>query len=149
MWLIRSLQVLAFTVGAFLIGLALRNVVRGAASRRWPRVQGRVLRSFVLVDRNDEGGEGFTPQVEFEYVVEGKTLRGRRLQYGRIGSWNRRRAEQALAPYQAGQSVQVVFNPHKAADAVLVPGVAWGNAVIACAGLVFLSFAYLTARGMK
>jgi hypothetical protein len=56
--------------GAFFAGVAIRNVVKGSASRRWPRVEGRVLRSFVRVDRFDEG-EAFSPQVEYEYVVGG------------------------------------------------------------------------------
>jgi hypothetical protein len=149
MWWIRSLQILTSVVGAFLIGVAFRNILRGAASRRWPQAQGRILRSFVLVHKDDDGGEGFVPQVEFEYQVEGMTHRGMRLQYGRIGSGSRRRAERVLAPYPAGVSVRVFFDPRKPADAVLVPGAARGNAVIALAGAVFLACARLIQIHMK
>lgn len=145
----RAFQVLFSPVGAFLVGLAARNVLKGVASKHWPQVQGRIVRSFVLVHQGDEGGEGFTAQVEFEYVVEGKTLRGRRLQYGRTGSWNRRRAERVLAPYQTGQSVPVLVDPRRPIDAVLIPGVAWGNVLIAGAGLIFLACAYFLQLDMK
>jgi hypothetical protein len=149
MWCIRSLQVLASVVGAFLIGVAVRNIVRGAASRRWPQAQGRILRSFVLVHKHDDGGESFVPQIEFEYLVEGRTHRGMRLQYGRIGSGSRRRAERVLAPFPAGASVRVFFDPRKPADAVLVPGAARGNAVIVLAGVAFLAGACLIQIQMK
>ena len=149
MWLLRSFQVLASVIGAFLIGVAVRNILGGAATRRWPQVPGRILRSFVLVHKDDDGGESFVPQVEFEYLVEGMTHRGMRLQYGRIGSGSRRRAERVLAPYPAGASVRVFFDPRKPTDAVLVPGAAPGNAAIALAGAVFLACAFVIQLQMK
>ena len=136
MWFIRCMQVLFSAIGLFFIGVAIRNLLRGTASRRWPQVQGRILRSFVLVQTDE--GESFTAQVEFEYVVEGSTHRGTRLRYGRIGRASRRRAEQVLAPYPVGAYTPVFYDPRKPSDAVLIQGTSWGNAAIALFGAVFL-----------
>lgn len=138
-----------FVVGAFLVALAIRNARRGSASRRWPQVQGRVLRSFVLVQTDSEGGRSTKPQVEYEYVVEGATYRGTRLRYGQTGSWSQKQAERVIAPFQAGASVPVFFDPLKPRDAVLIPGTSWGNAAIALSGIVFMAFAYLSHRHAK
>jgi uncharacterized protein DUF3592 len=133
--------------GAFLIGLAIRNARTGSASRRWPQVEGRVLRSFVLVQEDADGVRGSTPQVEYEYVVEGTTFRGMRLRYGQTGSWSRGQAERVIAPYPAGARVRVFFDPRKPGDAVLIRGVFWGNVAIALAGVSFVVAAYLIQRG--
>jgi len=143
MWFIRFWEALFLAAGSLLVGLAARNLARGSASRRWPRTEGRILRSFVLVDQGTEGGEGFTPKVEYEYRVEGKAYRGMRLRYGQTGSWNRKQAERTIAPYGAGAAVPVCFNPRNPADAVLVTGVSWGNVAILLAGLVSLVVACL------
>jgi hypothetical protein len=128
----------------FLGGLAVRNAVRGFASRGWPQVQGRVLRSFVLVDRHFEN-EFFTPQVEYEYQVDGTTYRRMVLCYGRGGSGNRRQAERVIAPYPPGARVPVFFDPGKPADAVLQRGTHWNNLAIALSAIAFLwaGFAFL------
>lgn len=142
MWFLRFWEALFLAAGALLLGLAVRNLARGSASRHWPRADGRILRSFVLVDTGSGEGEGFTPQVQYEYVVEGNTYQGKRLRYGQTGSWNRKQAERTIAGYVAGAPAKVCFNPRNPKDAVLVSGTSWGNLVIALAGLVFLMVAY-------
>jgi hypothetical protein len=127
-------------IGAFLIGLSIRNWMRGAASGSWPTAQGRILRSFVLVQK-DRSRQSFTPQVEYEYFVEGVVYRATRLRYGQSGTWTRAQSERSIAPYPAGGQAPVFFNPAHPADAVLRRGTSWGNAGVALAGCVFLGVA--------
>lgn len=101
-WFLLLWQVGFGIAGVLLLGVAVRNVLRGIASRRWPQVPGRILRSFVLIHTDSDGIGGLMPQVEYEYVVEGKTHQGKRLRYGQIGAATRRRADQAIAPYPVG-----------------------------------------------
>ena len=143
MWFLRIWGAVFGVAGALLAGLAVRNFVRGSANKRWPQTQGHVLRSFVLVDSQPDEGEGYTPRVEYEYVVEGKTYRGTRLRYGQTGSWSRKHAERTIARFAAGAGTPVFFNPRNPADAVLICGTSWGNLAIALSGLVFLLSAYL------
>jgi Protein of unknown function (DUF3592) len=142
MWLIRFFEAISLAAGATLVVVAVRNFLKGAASRQWPHTQGIVLRSFVLVSK-DSDGEGYTPQVEYEYSVEGKKYRGMRLRYGQTGSWNRKQAERIIGPYVAGSSVPVAYAPSDPEQAVLVRGMSWGNLAILASGLVFLAGAYL------
>jgi len=149
MWLMRCAEIMSFAAGTFLLALALRNTKRGAASRNWPLVPGTIVRSFVLVDEDSEGGKGYTPRVEYDYVVEGKKYRGTRLRYGQTGNSNRERAERVILSYPADSSVPVFFNPSRHDDAVLLRGLAWGNLFIVLAGLVFLGAGVLLSRGVR
>ncbi|MGD1096845.1 MAG: DUF3592 domain-containing protein [Bryobacteraceae bacterium] len=147
-WFSRLGEALLSIPGVLLLGLAVRNFAKGSASRNWPRTQGCILRSFVLVGTSDEG-ESFTPQVEYEYVVEGVKYRSTRLRYGQIGSWNRKRAEGTIAPYTVGAREPVFYNPRKPAESVLIRGTGLGNLVIVLAALVFILFAYGMERHIK
>ncbi len=134
--------------GVFLLGLGVRNFVKGSASRNWSPAQGCILRSVVLVGTSDDG-ENFTPRVEYEYVVAGVKYRGTRLRYGQIGSWNRKQAERTIARYIAGAQQTVLYNPSNPAESVLISGTSLGNIVIVLCALVFLGFAYEMERHLK
>src|SRR5271156_1561150 len=100
-WFSRLGETLLSIPGVFLLGVAVRNFAKGWARRNWPRTQGCILRSFVLVGASDEG-ETLTPRVEYEYVVAGVTYRSTRLRFGEIGSWSRKQGERTIARYIAG-----------------------------------------------
>ena len=131
--------------GSLLAGLAVRNLVRGSASKYWPQTEGCILRSFVLVQKDSDHGESYMPQVEYEYVVEGKKYHGTRLRYGQIGTWTRKQAERVLAPFPEGGRAAVFYNPRRPKDAVLLCGTSWGNIAIVLGGSVFLGVVYLFA----
>lgn len=143
MWFFRIWALLFLSVGVLSVGLAIRNLLKGSASRRWPQVQGRILRALVLVQTESEGGDSYTPQVEYEYTVEGIEYRGKRLRYGQTtGSWGRKQAKRTIGRFTVGGPAPVWFNPRKPADSVLVRGTSWGNLAILFAGLVFVGAGY-------
>jgi hypothetical protein len=147
-WFSRLGETLLSIPGIFLLGLAVRNFVKGSASRNWLPAEGRILRSLVLAGTSDEG-ETLTPQVEYEYAVSGIKYRGTRLRYGQIGSWNRKQAERTIARYIAGAQQTVLYNPRKPSESVLISGTSLGNIVIVLSALVFLGFAYEMERHNK
>ncbi len=136
-------ELLMAAIGLLLAGLAARNWTRGNATRAWPQTQGRILRSFVLVERSSgsEGGTSYTPQVEYEYAVGGASYRCNRLRYGQTGSWGRKQAERTIAPFAVGSHTAVFFNPADPKQAVLLRGTSAGNFAIAGAAFVFLAAA--------
>src|SRR5262245_57887628 len=148
-WVLGYAATASFLVGAFLIALALRNARKGQLSRQWPQFPGRIIRSFVFVDTDSEGGEGYTPRVEYEYAVAGAKYQGARLRYGQTGSSTRERAERIVAGYPSGSSVMVFVNPRQPEDAVLVSGTSWGNVAILLAGLVFIGAAIALIQVQK
>jgi hypothetical protein len=123
-------------VGAALVALAVRNWIRGAASRDWPQSEAEIVRSFVLVN-TDTDGDTYTPTFEYDYQVAGVPHRGTRLRYGAIGSSNRKQAERTIAAYPVGSRHPVFVNPENPKDAVLQRGTAWTNLAIAIFGAVF------------
>src|SRR5689334_8991287 len=112
MWFLRIWEFFSGAAGAWLVGLAARNLVKGWRSRGWSQTLGTLVRSFVLVDKSDDG-EGYTPQVEYEYNVAGAKYVGKRLRYGQIGNASRKKAERVIERYRAGAQVVVWFNPEK------------------------------------
>jgi hypothetical protein len=110
-WLLYYAELMSFLGGALLLGMALRNIARGTASRNWPETSGTILRTFVSVQTDSEGAKGYTPSIEYEYIVEGSRQKGTRLQYGQVGSWSREHAERTIAAYAAGASVRVLLIP--------------------------------------
>jgi hypothetical protein len=143
MWLFRVWDLLCLAIGLFVVGVAIRNMVKGTATHSWPQSEGRILRAMVLMERDTQGGKGYTPSVEYEYVVNGTTYRGKRLCYGQTGSWGRKQAKRTVARFVGGSPAPVWFNPQNPQDAVLVRGTSWGNLAILAAGLVFLWVAYV------
>jgi hypothetical protein len=143
LWLINYAEVISVVAGAFLMGLALRNAAKGIASRGWTQTSGTILRTFVLVETDPEGSKGFTPSIEFEYVVEGNRYKGSRLRYGQVGSSKRELAERTIAAYPLGTSVPVFFDPRNPKDSVLLCGTSWGNLFIAVAGVAFLGTGFV------
>jgi hypothetical protein len=135
--------------GIFLAGLSARNLARGSANRNWPQAEGRILQSFVYVDKGTHNSQGFVPRLEYEYSVGGVTFRSMRLRFGQTGGWSREQAERTVAPFAVGAPVPVFYDPANPKEAVLIQGTSWGNLLIAFAGLAFLFFAWLVHRNAK
>jgi Protein of unknown function (DUF3592) len=142
MWFFRLWSLLCLSVGVLLVGVAIRNQWKGLASRRWRQAEGRILRAMVLVQTESDRGKSYTPQVEYEYTVDGVEHRGNRLRYGQTGSWGVKQAKRTVGRFIVGEAVPVWFNPQNHADSVLLRGTSWGNLAILCGGLVFLGAAY-------
>lgn len=143
MWFFLLWALLMFGVGVTLIIAALRNLQRGHASRRWPQARGRIVRAIVLVHTAPEDhSESYSPQVEYEYTIDGTTYRSSRRRFGQIGSWGRAQAERTTASYPPGSTVPLSFNPQKPAESVLMVGTSWGNLAIAAAGIIFAGCGY-------
>jgi Protein of unknown function (DUF3592) len=98
---------------------------RAAASRRWPRASGKVLRVFVA---EKEGGEGpvYLVKVLCQYRVGDSEYTCDRLRFG-IALWNDRwiaRLSRTLKKYTAGDKVEIAYDPEKPEESVLEPGFA-------------------------
>lgn len=98
---------------------------RAAASRRWPRAPGEVLRSFVDKEEDDE--ESFyLVKVICRYRVGDAELTCSRLRFG-MPLWSSVPMtwfSRALRKYRRGDRVEVAYNPKRLEDSVLEPGFA-------------------------
>lgn len=127
--LIHPLMGVLFTlVGGGLIVWQALAMERAAASRRWPRASGKVLR--VSMDEREDtetlGGHLYLVKVICQYRVGDSEYTCDRLRFG-IASWDQRwvaRLSRALKKYSAGDRVEIAFNPQKPEESVLEPGFA-------------------------
>ena len=112
----------------FLVGVVFGGAAAGAigiarASRSWPTVPGRVVRSEIRTNRKANGLPGFRTLVRYEYVVDGEEYEGRELAGGDFPYRSAHRATRRLAAYPVGAAVTVRYDPTEPEIAVLEAGV--------------------------
>jgi Protein of unknown function (DUF3592) len=111
------------------------HYVLAVESTRWPRVRGKVVRSWV--ERVDFEYAYYSPCVEYTYEVAGVHHRSTTIWLTGFKSMRRRRAERIAATYVAGDPVDVWHDPNRPTRAALKPGGAgWLLAVLAAVSVV-------------
>jgi hypothetical protein len=90
------------------------------ASAKWPRTEGKILAS--SVETIDGEYPSYVPRVEYEYVVDGRNYRSRKLRCSFWSSSFKSRARRIAAAYRPGDPVAVWYDPEKPSRAVLQTG---------------------------
>jgi hypothetical protein len=122
----------------------LRAVGKARAAETWPTAVGTV-HSAAVVEEESTDGDGnsstwYNPVVAYSYSVAGQTFESTRLRFGNYRRASRPKAEAMLAPYRAGGTTQVRYNPQAPEECVLEtakPGPVY--AMMAAAGLIFIA----------
>jgi hypothetical protein len=112
-------------IGGGLIVWQALAMERAAASRKWPRAPGKVLRAFVDKEEDNEG-PAYRVKVVCRYRVGDSEHTCERLRFG-ISLWTSipmTYFSRALRKYTPGDSVEVAYNPQKPEESVLEPGFA-------------------------
>jgi hypothetical protein len=123
-------------IGGLLCGLALRSLWVGAASRRWPTTDGRVIASVVRqwTSKNNTHHE---PHVVYEYMVDGTRHAHSAIGAG-VGMWQSCDQVTAIVDrYPVDTVVTVYYDPARPERAVLEPGPRWSNLFSLLVGLPF------------
>lgn len=125
-----------------------RAVAKTKASETWPTSVGKLTRSEIVVeedrDPDSRNSTWYNPVVAYSYNVAGETIEGSRIRFANMRRGSRKKAEDVLARYRAGDSVTVRYNPEKPSEAVLEtqkPGPLY--LIMALAGLIFIAFGLL------
>jgi hypothetical protein len=80
-------------------------------SRRWPSTTGRILSSDVRFDEHRLQKTHGVAAVRYEYVVDGRTLRGSRVRFGGWLNANPADAGRVTIRYRTGSPVSVRYDP--------------------------------------
>src|SRR5690349_2378769 len=122
-----------------------RAVGKAKAAESWPTAGGRVVSSEVVEeesrDRDGSTTTWYNPAVTYAYSAGGRELTGRRIRFGNYRFGSRKKAEAALAPYPAGASPIVRYNPESPEECVLEtakPGPIY--LIMALFGFLFFGF---------
>jgi hypothetical protein len=143
-WVAVGLIVIGLIWFAGLTWAHMRAVGKARAAETWPTATGKVVSCDIVVEESEdrEGGTTtwYNPIVTYAYSVAGRDLQGSRLRFGNYRSASRKKAEACLAPYGAGASTPVRYNPEKPEECVLEtkqPGPVY--LVMAAFGLLFVA----------
>ncbi len=128
----------------------LRAVGKAKAAETWPSAVATVHSAAVVeeesTDREGHSSTWYNPVVAYSYSVAGRSFESKRLRFGNYRRASRAKAEAMLAPYRAGGSAQVRYNPDAPEECVLEtakPGPIY--AVMAAAGLIWIGVAFALA----
>jgi uncharacterized protein DUF3592 len=127
--------------GGLLLISGVKTLYIGVASPYWPTTEGRV---FYSTPRS--AGQSYSAQLWYEYNVNGKRYVAG--DYGAGGNFTPYRdvARAAATRYSAGRLVTVYYNPSDPSQALLEPGLWYGNLIIPSLGLVVLGVAWLAKK---
>ena len=140
-------------VGLVIMGFGFNYLSRASESESWPSVEGVVISSEVVTHRHDDGDRSYSPEILYDYVVNGETLSGNWINFG-DGSGDGSTSLSAPArryvnKYRAGKTVKVYYNVEDPSEAVLEPGVdlsTWTfpllGAFIALLGIFFVLYLF-------
>lgn len=101
----------------------IKNYMRGAEARGWPRVQARIVESRVMTIHAQEVGNAgdFLPHVRYDYAVRGRAFHGETIYLDERRSFGSANvAARELAFLEAGSEVEVMYNPHDPQEAALI-----------------------------
>lgn len=136
---------IAIIIGTALGAYSLFSMYKCFQSNSWEKTKGTVADTDIVSTRGARNTEE-TETIFYEYVVNGKKYRGKKVKMGiemRFTSDNYSSARDRLSMYRIGQSVNVYYNPKNPKEACLIPGGTFGN----IAGLVIA--ALLIGFGLK
>jgi len=115
-----------------------RLVRKARASSKWPSTQGTIESSTVDVERErerDSDGDihyetKFTPNIVYQYQVDGMDFAGDQISFGGTSSSSQSRAYRITNQYPEGAEVTVYFDPEDPQESVLQPGATLGTYVL-------------------
>lgn len=115
-----------------------QSIVRGSASRRWPKTGGTIIESRVEEQVNTDGQLVFFPYVRYRYVIHGNKYESTTITFPTRAFASCPRAKAVVAKYPVNSSVLVSYLPEKSTISVLEPGLTGSAFVGFSFGLGFL-----------
>ncbi len=109
---------------------ALRLILRGRSSLRWPTAKGKVIALEVVgIQRRNVGRASFRPTIRYSYRVNGRDYEGDRIGLAFVPltmhsheAFTLQEASQVLDGYYPGALVEVYYDPEDPAYSLLRPG---------------------------
>ncbi len=150
--LLSVVAVVLAVAGLVTLGLGLRRLVQARATTGWPTHSATITRSEVVERLDTQETDGvaqqvtlFAADIEFRWTgADGVSRTGTRVRPDSVTTSSRATAQAEVDRFPVGASAPVSVNPKDPADAVLLPGVSGGSALIPTVGVALM----LVAAGM-
>jgi len=122
------------------------NILQDAkASASWPTANGIVSSSDVSHTTDSDGGDTYSPEVDYQYSVDGQNYSNNTIKFGENSYSSRNKAEGIAATYPVGRQVTVYYDPNQPVKAVLEPGVSGGSYIVLGIGVLFFLIGVIVA----
>lgn len=138
-----ALVFIFLVVGAGLCWWGWTILQNARASAAWPSVEGRITSADLDHSTDAEGGDSYSPEVVYAYVVDDLSYENEEIKFGENSYGSEREAQAILNRYPVGQVVVVFYDPAQPEKAVLEPGVSGGSYIVLGIGAVFVFVALL------
>jgi hypothetical protein len=135
----RTAKILA-AIGLVLLLIGARYLYQGLASQNWPTAEGRILYSHART------GRSYETLLWYEYYVGNQRYLAGNYRAGGNSTPFRDVAVAAAKRYPEGRAVKVHYNPSSPGEALLEPGVWYGNFVLPGIALIVLVAAWLAKK---
>ena len=123
---VRSIGLAGLATVAIWVTLSLGNCFYLCLqSSRWPRLPVQIVSSAINTGISNVG-RWWTPNVEFEYAVDGKTYRSTSVRYFMPAFYQQAEARAVQAEYPQGSEAKAAYDPANPRRSVLEPGVPTG-----------------------
>jgi len=107
-----EIVLLLFSAAALLFSII--SIIRGRQTKTWPSSTGRITSTSLRKSYDNEGDpDGFYPEIHFTYSVEGETYDN---SFRKPKISHRRKAEEYLRQFIAGDQISFFYNPAKPTD---------------------------------
>ena len=140
-------------IGLSVLLIGLFKVRKVRASRSWSQTTGTIAKSsvreeFTQGSQDSPDSWTYTPEICYEFQVEGRTQRGDRIAFDRKGYQKRQDARAVAARYLVGFQTPVFFDPAKPTDAVLERASGSGWFLVAAGAAVLLLVAAAAVKSL-
>ncbi len=128
-----------FMIGLGIFGYSMYEAVKAYGSTDWPTVKGTIVDSRIGIHSGSEDGTTYTPDVMYEYWVQGKLYRAGNIRPSKLDESSPADAQRKLDRFPTGASVTVYYNPADPYDALLEPGMELHNYLIPFVGIFVMA----------
>lgn len=120
--------------------MSIPDLMRQYRTQSFPKIEGRVLSAGIVSKRTYKGEILYCPAFRYKYEINGKSYEGLRYRY--IDYWSDPNwANRIVTSHPVGSAVEVYYDPHNLADAVMFPLVDVQDVAHLLLGMPFLYLA--------
>ncbi|REL27060.1 DUF3592 domain-containing protein [Thalassotalea euphylliae] len=93
--------------------------------RLWAKTDALITKSEVRTYKDSDDSDTFEPDIEYEYVFNGKKYKSNTIGFGISGTGTRKPAEELLGEFALNWKVRVFVNPKDPSQSTLKPGLGY------------------------